>query len=388
MQPVFEKLLRLKDGDRSRKSSRGMTARDALNQRAAPPNNASVSKVLTPASLVIIDRFEDIYTPTSYAGALPIAHRVLSTLRHHQHDCEHNRRLFDDSAHRSTEKSINDVISRVGAPKAEARRTYPAQLHSYQPTDVDAFAHPLPANLTPNTLQQTTPRLQTAMSGLLGLPLPMKPTILCKSQTTCGADHASSLCSYLFLRDESESRPKICETLQLTIADENGSLPPSKKRGFGAEMLALTQALIESPGRPSKDHEHAHSLQLLLRSVRFKYNIFACMRHQSLLGVCMSVVEAMQRSSSKQFAQVCSWQCSFDARVARDELLTKALASSMGDIDSSFQQLKSHFKRYAIPEQHVLTPTGSTGKPLKQKDKEAADAGPVDIVLWLLQLFK
>jgi hypothetical protein len=125
----------------------------------------------------------------------------------------------------------------------------------------------------------------------------------------------------MLLYPEETFQSTLCSLLSSIIDRERGKqpLPPKKKRGIGAEVLALIQELIRSPGgtaaatataavgddSPFRKDNAIKSLQ---------YSVPVCIRHAALISLSYSVIECMQRSSPKQFHSVCSWQCSFEER--------------------------------------------------------------------------
>jgi hypothetical protein len=86
-----------------------------------------------------------------------------------------------------------------------------------------------------------------------------------------------------------------------------------------------------------------------------------CLRSQGLLSVSLAVVEAMQRSSGKQFAAICDWQCAFDVRGAREAVLEK-IAAQHCDLDICVAHLMTYFAASAAPIASSLSRTGSALK--------------------------
>jgi hypothetical protein len=133
---------------------------------------------------------------------------------------------------------------------------------------------------------------------------------------------------------EEEGRTYLCDEIKKQIIFSNGTLPPLKKRGFGAEMSALIQCLIESPGAEG----------LISKSFRTSYNPIICCRHERLIALSYAVIDSMQRSSAKQFNSVCSWKTSFDDRAGREmELLTNLY--SFDDFDVAFAVILKQFMK-------------------------------------------
>ena len=102
-------------------------------------------------------------------------------------------------------------------------------------------------------------RLRSPMSALAALPLQTLPSLCLGGATLrlppprlrdstekdlCGLARA------LLVGGEEEGRAALCEALRARVVIEGGQLPPNKKRGLGAEVLALTQALVQAPGAP------------------------------------------------------------------------------------------------------------------------------------------
>ena len=152
----------------------------------------------------------------------------------------------------------------------------------------------------------------------------------------------------------------------ITTAD-SGALTsiPSKKRGPGAETLALTQVLLN----------RSEFIPL------------------ELVGQAVTIIETMQRSSGKQWMQVCSWRCSFEVKEARERTLARVIQSSIpqASTDSSVASIGNDDGRWIEILTHLVR-TGEwllteTEKKLNRGSKEPALNGPVDIVHVFSMLF-
>ena len=110
---------------------------------------------------------------------------------------------------------------------------------------------------------------------------------------------------------EEDGRAALCAALIECINAEGGNLPPPKKRGVGAEIFSLVHELLNA-----KISEFNSSAKLEANDFRAtEYNPIICMKYYNLVSLALAVVDAMQRSSGKQFGAVCTWACSYDIRL-------------------------------------------------------------------------
>lgn len=186
------------------------------------------------------------------------------------------------------------------------------------------------------------------MSGVRSLPSFVCPSIACQ-------DYAPAL---VLLAEEAACRDICSDLVQETLRQGGETVPPStKRRGLGAETLAHTQALMKC------------STQLA--------------RHIPLLSTATAVIESMQRSSSKQFAQLCSWRCSFDVRFARElhvqssgEGAVSAASALDRRVEAMRMLLQTSVESLAVP-----STKGS-------KSVESSTSGPVDVEHSLMMLLQ
>ena len=139
---------------------------------------------------------------------------------------------------------------------------------------------------------ETTDALLKPFSGVASLGRSIPPSL-----------HSNSA---LLLLPEEEGCKSVCNQLANVILQETDTplVLPSKKRGMGAETLARTQAVMKA-----------------LKSGE------AWVKRMPLLSNAVAIIEAMQRSSGKQFSAVCDWKCSFEVRQARESLLLSSLTA-------------------------------------------------------------
>jgi hypothetical protein len=237
--------------------STGPTQRDPT--AAEGSKYASVTSsldALQTASLLLIDRTQDLSTPTTHSGEAskepntptpPLAHRILCTLsRGHQS----NKDTFTYDIcplppYNSPEASAAIAVSSSSSSSSSIRGAEKAW-----ESDVDRLYKPFPA--------VSALSLQLSMS--LCLPLPNMPpsSYTAPSSRTLGADsehtglydEIGQLRHALFAGTEEEGRQLLCAALSSRIKIFNGVVPASKRgRGLGAEVLALVQALSASPGQ-------------------------------------------------------------------------------------------------------------------------------------------
>lgn len=170
-------------------------------------------------------------------------------------------------------------------------------------------------------------RLSSAMSGLASLPyscqpsLCLSPTLLVSHQRPSPTNMSLAALQHSLLScPEEHTRTALCECLRSLITTHGGTLPPAKKRGLGAEVLAHLQALMQAPGQEINVSSRIRRLIALNGC-----NLPLCLKLDNVLAVCAAVVDSMQRSNGKQLAQVCPWMCSYDSRAVRESAVFELL---------------------------------------------------------------
>jgi hypothetical protein len=190
------------------------------------------------------------------------------------------------------------------------------------------------------------------MSGVNGL-----------SHFVCPSLTSSQQIKSLILLDEEKACKDICNNISEAIEAEGGESapPPTKKRGLGAETLAHTQALLKcSAKRP---------------------------QWLSLLSGATAVIEAMQRSSGKQYVQLCDWRCSYDVRAAREALLFGRIDASMPIECSQEALINAADIAVGTLVEFIRTSAERSGTLSKDsKGSESTTSGPVDVEHILMML--
>eukprot|EP01038_Epipyxis_sp_PR26KG_P007461 gene7461-10171_t len=304
---------------------------DSYSSSKSINEEESVIPSCDPASLIIIDRSEDYYTPSSFHHESPLAHRVSSILK----------------ANQCAEIDIEIKSNLIHFSSGE------------EPIVDDALHQP--------------------MSGLSNLSLPTTPS-LCYRQSDAMTEkdlqNIETLNYSIMAKKEEEGQKEMCSQLASLISIENGTQPPPKKRGVGAAVLALVQSLIESPGL------HSNGIDNDIKEI-LGYNPSLCVKYNNMINLAASIIEAMQRSSNKQFSTLCSWQCSYDVRAARDAEL-EAVISQNDDLDVALAQILIYFIQGNNDNNQEKSKNNSIK--MKGKAKENPCQGPVDVIYTLLSV--
>lgn len=238
------------------------------------------------------------------------------------------------------------------------------------------------------------------LSALANLPLQLNPSIMYAMPNELNKTKEVSYS--IMCGTEEEGKARLCKSLKDAITAEGGVLPPAKKRGLGAEVLACTQALLQtplsttatSPSEPvteqNKEEFQNYADYRNNTKTGLGFNFAVATRSHGLLSVSLAVIEAMQRSSGKQFQALCDWQCSFYVRTAREAELDE-IAHKFQDFDVCMAHIMSYF----LPNNKAVTITDkvvsgdSSSLKSKEKEKDAlATSGPVDLVHILVQLVR
>jgi hypothetical protein len=204
---------------------------------------------LQPCTLVLIDRTIDLFTPSSHDPSPPLAQRVKCTL-------QQTKLPHLESLDISLTQSLTALLS------AE---------------DANLSSHP------------SHHPISSPLSAVSALPIPITPSIappyLCPPQDPSAND---LFMNAMFATSEEAGKGILYEALRKTIAESNGTLPPSKKRGIGAELLGLVNAILSSPSRGGADHSSP------------PYNVNLCVESSGLLSWSLALIDSLQRSSTKQ----------------------------------------------------------------------------------------
>lgn len=341
------------------------TSKDGVKYHFPP-----LDRKLSSAALVIIDRTEDLYTPLSCSGSHPLAHRILNTLKCYQYS--ETVEEWNRGARNSYDISVKQ-LSHVSAAESIAS--------------------------TRNIL--TTSKkfpLLSPMSGVLNATFPISPSMRynCEQDLFFQRASKSEYLRKLLSRDgfsiddhmsdrtllevltgsEDAGRNSLVRNLKVRIAAEKGEPPPPKKRGLGAEVLAFVQALAVSPGESDGDGQRRKG-----SSSPPAYFPRTCIQSQGMLGLALAVVESMQRSSSKQFHSLCSWQCCYDTRATREMDMQQRIQSGSCDLDVCLSLLQSQLSAKIVSQQKDAPGRGA------EKEK-AVDSNVVDLIYTLTQIIR
>lgn len=224
--------------------------------------------------MIIIDRFEDLLTPSFGSGVQSLAQRSMNALKIPKEN-EPNSCLIDITIESDLIREVKNCFLTGKTSSSE-----------------DASNH-----------------LLKPMSGLANLSFQTLPSICYNSVEEKKFQHHgrhSTLLYSIMTGNEEEGKVELCNEFKLRIHQEKGKLPPEKKRGLGAEILAYSQALIQSKGFENMEEESK------------KENPMVSYRSESLLSISSLLIETMQRSSHKQFYSICNWKSCHDLRVQRE----------------------------------------------------------------------
>jgi hypothetical protein len=327
-------------------------------QRLFPlPTDIDYKAPLTNASLILIDRWEDLFTPSISMGTHPLAHRILNTLK------TAGRTATPASSSLSTPSTLDISLT---TPWFEAFQSI--------------LEAPSSSSCATSSSSSSLHRLngfETPMNAVTGSVFKTLPSLCYKSKDL---EFTSFLRYKIMACNEEEGRLALCNELKESINKEKGKEPPPKKRGLGAEVSALVQSLIESPGSYGGTTN---------QTMATAYNPIVCCKAEKLIALSFAVIDAMQRSSAKQFSTICNWKTSFDDRVARElDLLSNLFQYDDFDVTSAsiLKYFLKNKKSASSSTQEMKTPSLSA-KASKSKLKATAEeekADPVDVVHILL----
>jgi hypothetical protein len=307
------------------------------------------------ASLILVDRWEDLFTPSASTGTHPLAHRIINTLK------------MAESSQNAPSSSI-DVALQPGWLKA---------FRSLNESD------------SSNSLQKESNSLQSFNAPMNAVGSSSFKTLPSLCYTSKDPELTSTMRYKIMACNEDEGRSTLCQELKDQISKEKGNLPPPKKRGLGAEVSALVQSLLESPG----------SYSLPMNPVfRTSYNPIVCCKSERLIALSYAVIDAMQRSSPKQFISLCNWKAAFDDRIIREnDMIQNMLQYDEFDVASAailkYFLKNSSSKSQNNSEKVSPIPSKSSGIATRSKSKlktpskdqqEEEKSEPVDVIHILL----
>ena len=255
------------------------------------------------ASLILIDRSEDFASPTKYCQQTSVANRILNTIRRKITNCN----AVMSSSFTEVDVSLNTLNEAMS-------------LYGFENTNIDEQNKCLPA--------------------VQNLDLPIRPS-LCPSHQ----DEEDKIITYkirqaLFCSDEDEFKASLVELLlDLCKQNEISKLPPDKKRGLGAEILAYLQCLLSDKDKST-----------------------IIVKYESIISLSLVVIESMQRSNATQYKAVNTFLLSFDAKYIRQKNLDDLL--KMG---SDFDHCLSHLSIYFTScntSSNLVTAKSNTSSPL------------------------
>lgn len=420
-----------------------MALHAALQSATATGTSSTISKArsgasqvmpLQPAALLLIDRCEDLATPISAGAPLsttfsststspihapftaPLAHRILNTLNYCQYLSPPCIPSNNTPATGTGFSECNDVDLQQTQVDVILKAPILAEAGLEEVAELLGMSAPVAETCS----ERASADWNKPLSALTNLPLQLNPSLQYRHTAEGSASTDNTLLQRIMAGTEEQSKLTLCAEIKSRIEAEKGALPPNKKRGLGAEVLAFTQALINAPGSAHRsstsngDCAKAFDLACTnsesaayktyredLSSTGLGYNYSVCLRSQPLLSLSLAVIEGMQRSSGKQFQQLCAWQCAYDVRTAREAEIGQ-MARKFEDFDICIAHLMSYFlpskTATAAAVEAACESVGVASPGLKSKasaskltagaEKEKETAGPVDVVHVLIQLIR
>lgn len=388
--PLIENLVQLR-GSCSHSHSHSRDEQRASAQEAARVAGLRAHQCFTsggsnpplkPAALLIVDRTEDLLAPNSSPPAACLGHRIVSTL--------------SSSYIGAAASSEGSMVKKRLSCELPLEPIALQRQHLFDPFVQVARSHGVEGAAGVGHRQaahKEFARLSQPMSAVSSIPLCVAPSLYFKAHldadtaailtghsvddsqdsAATAEDSFSADCVVLhciIAGSDEEGRAAICSALKERILRDGGVLPPAKKRGLGAEVMAYVQALVAT----GADDSHAADAA---DGPRLEFSPCVCTRSVHLLSIAYAVVESMQRCSSKQFqaAGQCDWLCAYDARAARESELDKIALKHR-----SFDACIAHILNQCL------------NSCAQQRDATAssagATAGPVDLAHVLMQLMR
>jgi hypothetical protein len=342
------------------------------------------SAALERATLLLIDRTEDLFTPSAH-GPSPLAHRALCALARardlrfvSQSDqpsgVDGRGDYEEDEEEEDEEGGEGHQRGRVpprGTAAAASEPRVTVQAYPLIDVSVRGAAATSALGTTHSPSVQPPDPSSRPLSAMAGLATWVVEPSLCLS--SCETDKGDegeeeklrALYHSVCVGSEEEARSSLVAALRAALARHGRTEPAAKRRGLGAEVLAFAQALLGvAPGGKT-----APSLQ-------------ACVAEQPLLTLCGAVVETMQRSAKPpppssaagEAGALPAWRCGFDVRSARERALEDILQARMSTFAECVPFLLSFLQPQPQPQ----------GQGQGQGQGEDQCAGPPDAAHLLL----
>jgi hypothetical protein len=206
------------------------------------------------------------------------------------------------------------------------------------------------------------------LSAVASLAVPADPSIAPLAAPSAppegGGEASDRFMRAMLSCSEETGKGELYSALRETVVREGGVLPSAKKRGVGAEVLTLVNA-ISAAAAAASERDGAMGGEVMLRS-------------QGLLAWSTAVIDAMQRSSAKQLqAHLQSMGVqhatagSFETRGAREKEVLQTV----------WQQAQLGLLSAPLLVDHIIEVTGLRGSERgmeadgksQDKDKECVD---------------
>jgi hypothetical protein len=272
--------------------------------------------------LLLVDRLEDLHSALHTSGpSHPLVQRIINT-------------LYTPSTNSSTSSPTTIDISHAVVP---------------------SYIHTMKSLSASNNSRW--PSIERPMSGLLGVGRGRRPPTICirtSSTSTCtssgstnmdarlakilgtsnstNSSTASNLPSIiprlsraLYLQSESSSHALVVSALKEIVSVEHGSYV-HKKRGMGAEILALLSAVLDSNSSSNSSSS---------TSTNVGHRALLSTRYSSIISLSCALIEVWQRSAAKlvHTSTTNSFRLAYELRQARQQRLYNVINASNSVIE-------------------------------------------------------
>jgi len=239
------------------------------------------------ATLLLVDRSCDLFSPSQHDGAGPLVHRILSMLP--------RQALPVPPKATATPSSLTDIALLQEPQHCPAGDSVPSELSSTQEVLVPPVILPSILNDKAEGASCSSV-MQSPLSALSQLALPLVPSISPPFQSYDSSkydsvhDRNALFMHAMFAQSEDRGRDVLAAALQELAGVQDDSLvnPRKGKKGLGAEMLGLVSSAVAA-------HQSSSDMYL-----QVSYSPGVVHEHAGLLSWATAVIEGMQRSSNKQ----------------------------------------------------------------------------------------
>ena len=314
---------------------------DLMHERKMTSENSAACR---PASLLLVDRSCDLFTPTQHNHGSPLAHRILAMLPRRSNATYVNEKscLDEVDTYHMQGNALIDVALKQQLPESSKKQSAES-VNAAMEVLLPSFTQPrgeislLPKSVVGDGSAASV--LLFPLSALSQLSLPLMPS-LCPLRGDTNFD-CDKFMHAMFASSEEKGRYSLELLLQKLISQVNPNgvyegTSLKKKKGLGAEMLNLVNFATVRSREADNANSRIDVISNLLVEDTIRYNPVVVNENAALFSWALAIIETMQRSSDKQLT-------AHLRREVGDDCLTNAISRSSFELRAAREeQVLSH----------------------------------------------